>query len=123
MVGGTSQQVLDNLRDIINAVYRLKDRGQLHWALGTRVQHYANGSISMDQSLYIKSMAEKFKRFKPKKTYTPMKPNERLRVADCPIYTRERLHVPQHEYRAITGNLLYAANMTRPDIAYAVSQC
>lgn len=123
MVGGTSDQVLKDVHDAINARYRLTDRGGLQWALGTRVTRDESGTVTLDQKLFVNSVLARFSMEQAYAASTPMKANQRLTAASCPLTEEEQREMSDVPYRAMIGSMMYAANMSRPDIAYAVNQC
>ena len=52
-----------------------------------------------------------------------MQPNSLLTKSQCPTTDEERTAMESIPYREAVGSLLWLANGTRPDIAYAVGQC
>ena len=73
-------------------------------------------TLKIKQSKYIENMCERFGLTEAKPVHTPMDPKFVLRKA---IHMSE-LHPDNELYRAIIGSLMYAAQLCRPDILYAV---
>ena len=72
--------------------------------------------ISIDQTAYLKEILEKFRKYKLKKYNTPAIPNEPLEPP------AEGEKVSDFPYQSVVGCLIWLLK-TRPDIAFAVSQC
>jgi hypothetical protein len=101
--------------------YKLSDTGNLEWHLGIKVtQDTEAGTITMDQTAYIESVAKRFNMYDCKAKYTPLPPKEHLSSADCPTTPIKR---NVKVYQQLVGSLMYVAGGTRPDIAFAVNSC
>lgn len=68
----------------------------------------------MHQSNYVRKLLDRFNMSEAKPTNVPIQPYNDLVKAESP---KENL-----PYRALVGSLLFLANCTRPDIAFAVSK-
>lgn len=99
--------------------FRAKHIGPLNWFLGMGIDQGKNFEVDVSQEAYIDKMAKKFI---PGNTQT----------RECPpveIFTRldrakddtERAKAKELPYLSLVGALLYAAVMSRPDIAYHAS--
>lgn len=122
LIGGTNNTLLNNLFKQISRFFGMKDRGRLSWALGTRVSYPKEGGVTLDQDFYLSSMLERFHMQNARSYSTPMQPNVRLLKSQSPKTDAERAETADVPFKAIVGSLLYAANVSRPDISYAVSQ-
>jgi hypothetical protein len=107
--------------------YKLKigDFGPVKKFLAMRIGRRGDGSYCLDQEHYIDSMAEKFDVVLnlPKGTKVPKTPCEygvKLTRDQLPETESDRRAALKLPYQALVGSLIYAV-MTRPDIAYAVS--
>jgi len=52
---------------------------------------------------------------------TPLDPNLKITKDMCPTTEDERREMTKRPYRELIGGLIYLANATRPDIAFAAS--
>ena len=101
----------------------MKDMGVLEYVLGVRVdQILAEKIIQLSQKSYIIDMLAKFEMTKCSDKDTPMESKVRLFKSMCPTTLQGRLEMEKIPYREAVGSLLWIANGTRPDVAYAVSQ-
>ncbi|CAL8093896.1 unnamed protein product [Prunus armeniaca] len=89
----------------------MKDLGDANVILGIKITRSEKG-FSLDQSHYIEKILKKYNYFDYKPTCTPYDPSVKL--------FNIGYSVRQTEYASIIGSLRYAADCTRPDIAYAV---
>jgi len=102
----------------------MKDLGQTKFCLGLQLEHFYSG-IFIYQAAYVQKILEKFNMDKSYPTKTPMVVRS-LDIEKDPFRPREEEeeeeilgpHVP---YLSAIGALMYLANSTRPDIAFAVN--
>ena len=101
----------------------MKDLGQTKFCLGLQLEHFRSG-IFIYQAAYVQKILEKFNMDKSYPTKTPMVVRS-LDIEKDPFRPREEEeeeilgpHVP---YLSAIGALMYLANSTRPDIAFAVN--
>jgi hypothetical protein len=106
--------------------YKIKELGDLQWILNMAVKRdRTNRLIHLSQETYIRRVLE---------TFNVNETTADSRGATKSPHFDEDITVPpkdwnavplekkmQEEYRSIIGSLLYAANITRPDIAYITS--
>ena len=96
--------------------YKIDDRGSLTWILGIEVIRHEDAAY-LTQKKYIMDALTKFGMVDCKPMSTPMSTTCNLDpVADDFEIADKSL------YRSIIGSLLWIANCTRPDIAYAVNR-
>src|SRR6266508_2761965 len=100
----------------------IKDLGQTKVFLGLQLEHLPTG-ILIHQSTYIQKILEKFNMDKAYPSKTPMV----VRSLDMnkdqfrPRDENEELLGLEVSYLSAIGALMYIANCTRPDIAFAVN--
>ena len=77
------------------------------------------GTITLSQQGYINKMLKEFGLEQCKSVPTPMVKDNSGGIAttDSPLLK----HDDHGQYRSLIGSLMYAANITRPDIAYATT--
>jgi len=107
-----------------------EDKGELTWILNMGVRRdRPKRKLILSQELYVADLLAKYASFMDASTTrtfdTPMDDAAQLSIEDCPtVGSDEHSDLkPQREiYMSIVGGLLWLANMTRFDIAYAASQ-
>ena len=93
--------------------FEVKLLGKMKWMLGMEIIQEEN-NIIISQELYIKKLLEKYNYQNVKTKNMPTIHNHYMELPN------EDEKNEKFEYREIIGGLLYIANGTRPDIAYAV---
>jgi hypothetical protein len=107
----------DEFKRLIMAKYPMRDLGPVQWFLGIRiVRDRDNRCLSICQDSYIKSMLVRYHLDGSKSASIPLPP-EKLDKYDQNA-TKEQIH----QYQQKVGSIMYAAVMTRPDIACAASK-
>ena len=110
----------------LNKRYKMTDLGRVAKLLGLNIkQSDDNRCITVGQAEYVQEMLQKLKLTELNACATPVEPNVSLTVADCLSETSsdsDKELMRGVDYRQAVGCLLWIANGTRPDIAYAVSQ-
>ena len=100
----------------------MKDLGKTKFCLGFQLEHLPSG-ILVHQSAYIQKILQKFNMDKSYPSKTPMV----VRSLDMnkdqfrPKDEDEELLGTEVPYLSAIGALMYIANCTRPDIAFAVN--
>lgn len=112
-----SEDELKKLKTYLNNTFPMKDLGEVKKCLGLNFTR-SKDSIKLDQITYIEHILEKFGMENSKPTPTPMDPNQKLSIN---LVNEENSLVGKVPYQEAIGSLLYLANATRPDIAFAVN--
>src|SRR6201999_1863396 len=90
--------------------------------LGTTIQRdYEAGTISLGQTNYIDGLIAFCNLEDAKPTSTPLPLGVKLGKEFCPADPEEFEDMRNVPYREAVGGLMYIANGTRPDIAYATN--
>jgi len=102
--------------------FEMKDLGQTKFCLGLQFEHLPTG-ILVHQSAYIQKVLEKFNMDKSYPSKTPMVVRSLEPKTDQfrPQDEGEEILGPHYPYLSAIGALMYLANCTRPDIAFAVN--
>lgn len=108
---------LELMKRYLNSKFHMKELGELKNCLGMNFT-INNGSIELDQRRYIATILDRFGMLDSKPTPTPSDPGQHLSVE---MVTDENSLVGKIPYREAVGSLMYLANATRPDIAFAVN--
>jgi hypothetical protein len=112
------------VEEIINKKFPLKIMGEAKHFLGTTIERDRTaGTISLGQTNYIDGLVSLCNLETAKPATTPLPLGAKLGNESCPAEwevseAREMQKVP---YREAVGGLMYIANGTRPDIAYAAN--
>ena len=102
--------------------FEMKDLGKTKYCLGLQLEHRPSG-ILVHQSAYIQKILEKFNMNKSYPNKTPMVVRS-LQIGKDSFRPRdigEKMLGPKIPYLSAIGALMYLANCTRPDIAFAVN--
>jgi hypothetical protein len=120
--------IISNEHDIneachhLKAEFEMKDLGQIKFCLGLQLEYFSSG-IFVYQATYIQKMLEKFNMDKVYPCKTPMVVRS-LEVEKDPFRPREegeKILGSEVPYLIAVGALMYLANSTRPNIAFAVN--
>ena len=114
VVVGNTMDIVNEFKGAISKRFQMKDLGNLHWLLGMEIKRDRHlGTIEIHQTAYIDRVLERFGMADCKPVATPAE-GILARLADDVEGKADA------EYMSLVGSLLYAAMITRPDIAYAV---
>lgn len=112
-----NQNILDKIINEMKAEFEIKVC-KLSYFVGFEVERFEDGSITIHQEAYINKMLDKFGMQDAKEVSTPLDMNVKL-SKDMDSKSEEAMK--RISYRELIGSLQFAANMTRPDIAYSVN--
>lgn len=113
----TKQEHAQHLKRALQQRFEIRDLGDLQWFLGVRVvRDIDNGKLWLCQDSYIEKITASFNLERSKTTHTPM-PTDDLSPNEHQATAQEI-----HGYQSRVGSLLFAAVVTRPDIARAASK-
>ena len=114
-----SVSTLESFLSHCNREFKLKDLGDISWALGINVVSGPT-SIKLDQQQYIKSILNEFNMMDARQVQSPEQDGLYLSKSDCPQTDDAKLAMADIPYGRLVGKLLYLSGCTRPDIAAAV---
>lgn len=102
--------------------FEMKDLGKTKFCLGLQLEHSPAG-ILVHQSAYTQKVLERFGFEKAYPSKTPMVGRSLQQDKDPfrPKEEGEEILGPEFPYLSAVGALMYLANCTRPDIAFAVN--
>jgi hypothetical protein len=111
---GTSLKIIQETKNYLSSKFDMKDLGEADIILGMKLKR-TNNEIAINLTNSIEKMLKKFEYFDLGPISTPY---------DHSSHLTKNLGEPvrQLEYSQRIGSLLYVANRTRPDIAYAVGR-
>jgi hypothetical protein len=117
-----NEQDINEARHHLKAEFEMKDLGQTKFCLGLQLEHLPSG-IFVYQCAYIQKMLEKFNMDKAYPCKTPMVVRS-LDIEKDPFRPQdegEKILGPEVPYPSGIGALMYLANSTWSDIAFAVN--
>ena len=114
LISGTNLQVVINTKSFLRSKFDMKDLREAKVFLGIKITRTLNG-LNLFQEHYIEKILKRFEHIDCKPVSTPYDPSSQLK--------KNREHsVAQIEYAQIIGSLMYLANCTKSDIAYAIGR-
>ena len=114
VLAGPSDDKIAEVKQSISERFEVKDMGELKYFLGKQVIQ-EDGKVWIGQPSYTENILKKFGMENCKPVATPADPNSKLTQADSE-------NVPnQFEYQSVIGSSRYLSSVSRPDIAFAVS--
>ena len=114
------QKLADSIKEKLKAKYKMSDLGRARRFLGLEISCKTNGSYTLGQPAYIRTILKRFnvtptEVSKSPMTTSPMDSNVVMQNPKCEDRACDKLL-----YMSIIGSLMYAALGTRPDISFAV---
>lgn len=108
---------MDVVKKLLANQFEVKDLGELNYLLGVTVkQDHSSNSVWIGQPTYTSNILDRFGMSESKAVVTPVSSCSKLIQA-----TDSDEIVDQELYQSAIGSLQYLATMTRPDIAFALS--
>jgi Reverse transcriptase (RNA-dependent DNA polymerase) len=122
IIATNSTELLHHFKTNISKRFNMKDLGALEHFLGVRITRDRHKKrLTLDQTLYIKAIIERFNMAESKVAVTPSADGP-LSKAMAPSSPGDCAFMASIPYRNAVGSLLYAAVVTRPDISNAVRE-
>jgi hypothetical protein len=120
--------IIDHAKDIDEACNHLKkeiemkDLGKTKFCLGLQIEHLET-AILVHQFAYVKKVLEKFNMDKayPQRTPKIVRALKNVKDPFRPKQEGEEVLGEEYPYLSAIGVLMYLANNTRPDIAFAIN--
>ncbi len=116
LLAADQEEKLKKMKQELATRFKMKDMGPLHFLLGVKISKVPNG-LRLDQESYLRQLVQKFGLEDAKPTATPAVPNGSSEDGT----TTAEMFADKTAYQRLVGSLLYAAVVTRPDVAHAVS--
>ena len=119
VVAWKGQKAFDKFKSDFLSHFNAKHIGPLNWFLGMEINQNENYSINLNQTQYIQKMCDKYiPNNNVSRVYPDPEVFKSLGKAKDDV---ERARVVHYKYNSVIGSILYAAVMSRPDIAYHAS--
>ena len=115
IIAASDETTMKEFKDNFGSSFKIKDLGPLRYFLGINFQ-LGKDRISLDQSLYVKTILNKFEANDAVPCSIPCEPGvyELLREPSQPLENPTA-------YRELIGSLIYLMTATRPDLAFIVT--
>lgn len=115
-------EVKNKLKMYLNSNFKMKDMGEARFVLGMQIQRdRTKGTIYIDQKRYINDILTRFNMTECNPASTPMDSNQKLTKLMCPQTEEEKNEMMQIPYQEAVGSIMFAAQVSRPDVSFAVS--
>ena len=102
--------------------FEISDLGPINWLLGVSITRDLSArTISLGQQAYVEQIVNRFGLSEARTATTPMEVGIDLSLDSAQVLTISLTAAEKTKYREMIGCLMYTAVMTRPDIAFAVS--
>jgi hypothetical protein len=113
---------INEARHHLKTEFEMKDLGKTKFCLGLQLEHLPSG-IFVYQEAYVQKILEKFNMDNSYPSKTPMVVRSLDMEKDPfrPREEKEEILGSNYPYLSAIGALMYLANSTRPDIAFAVN--
>ena len=122
LVAGETKRVKEKAINDLRSCFPIKALGEAGFCLECHITRDRDaGTLKFDQHHYVRTMASKFNVEKTSTTPAAARAKP-LSKDDAPQTEVEMEEMRATPYREVVGALLWAANMTRPDVAYAAHQ-
>lgn len=100
----------------------MNDLGPVNDIFGINIKREGSiGKMRLTQWRYIADTLRKFKMENCKPVSTPFEHNQKITKNMKSNTEKEKLDIKHKSYRELTGNLIYLANATRLNIAFAAN--
>jgi hypothetical protein len=113
------RELVGSFREDLRSEFKITEGGPLEWYLGVAFHLRDDGSITLDQNVYVHQKLEEFKEYVGATRRSSPLPSNYQQIL------QEAKNEPDSDgkfpYRRIVGSLMYAMLATRPDLACSIS--
>lgn len=122
LLASKSIERLNVVKSMLKSKFKITDLGQLKNLLGINIQREGQtGKIRLSQKQYVEKLLKKFNMEDSKEVSTPMESSLKISKKMSSTTEEEKSEMKNRPYRELVGGLIYLANATRPDIAFAAA--
>lgn len=108
------------IKKILQRTFKMVDLGPINHILDMDIKRDGiTGKLRLSQEKYVQDLIDKFHLADAKDVTTPLEANIKISKELGSYNKEERLEMQKKPYRELVGGLIYLANATRPDIAFA----
>jgi len=116
LIASSNRRELDDFKRQLNARFECSDGGAASYFLGFNIfRDRPQRRLYISQEHYIESMLDRFGMLDSKPVKTPLPTTFKSQSATDAEFEEAR----HEDYPGMVGSIMYAATITRPDIAYA----
>lgn len=115
-----NESMKDSLIENLKKEFKMKDLGFAKSFLGVTLNYKVGETLKIDQQPYIEKVLKRFDMVTCNPVMTPMDPNVKFDINNKND-GEESFPKPNYPYQELIGSLLFLAQVTRPDISYAVN--
>jgi hypothetical protein len=118
-----SEERVQELEKAIEKQFGISGGGEVHWILGTSIRRDVKSHhIYLSQEEYINSVATKFNVQNSRPVYSPLPLGIDFSAMQRPETEVEKAEAAKLPYRELIGSLMFAAVVSRLDVAYSVGK-
>jgi hypothetical protein len=118
-----SEERVQELEKAFEERFGISGSGDAHWILGTSIRRDANVLyVYISQEDYIHSVAKKFNVHNARPIYSPLPLGVDFGAISRPETEDEKSEAAKLPYKELIGSLMFAATVSRPDIAFSVNK-
>jgi Reverse transcriptase (RNA-dependent DNA polymerase) len=116
IIASDCMNTLNAMKRTLSARFEMSDMGEMQYCLGVQVKRDSeNNSVTLTQERYIREFLADFGMENSATVSTPIIEPSKV------VVSKNDMDVKSFPYRKAIGKLMYAALVTRPDIAFAVN--
>ena len=109
------------IKESLKSHFKMKDLGEASYILGMKItRDRKNGKLWIDQQRYVNEVIRRFNMEESNPISTPLDVNQKLSKQQCPSTKEEIEYMRSVPYQEAIGCIMYAAQITRSDLAFAV---
>lgn len=109
---------IEATKEMLKLKWKMEDLGPAHCVVGIEIHSTSAGGYSLSQPAMIQTVLERFRVEDCKPASTPFPGGVKIiRASEAEVQEFKSSNLP---YNSLVGSLMYIAQGTRPDIAYAV---
>src|ERR1700744_1063626 len=122
MIFDNDEKLRNELKSTLTEKFKMKDLGNASYCIGIHISRDTkNGTICLDQEGYINALLQRFNMENCNHVSTPMDLSIKLTKDMAPKNSEEAEKMASIPFQEAVGSILYLAQGTRPDIAYAIN--
>ena len=113
---------INEVKEALSSKFKMKDMGEVSSILGMLISiNRKSKTIKIDQKKYLTDVLVRFGMDDCNPCSTSVDTNQKLSTEMCPSTDEEKKSMEKIPYMQAVGCLLFAAQITRPDICFAVN--
>lgn len=121
LIASTDLSNINKIKNLLQQKFKMKDLGNVKDILGIHVEREGDtGNIKISQKRYIQDVLKRFDMEQCNPLSTPLEQNLNIAEIELEAKNTESAMIDK-PYRELVGSLIYLANATRPDIAFAAN--